>query len=220
MTLTAGQVMDRSAALLSDPSKITFNYTLQIPFLGMAWDELQEELVANSIMDVEEVNSSPLLIAAGTLDMTSGQPSDLLFPLQLWERAPGGAASDWEPMEEQTSDPADPQVSELEVWYWEDSKIHFRGATADREILIRYQKDLITLSSDASVIPVKNAKSFLAHRTAALIAGSRGNKLRSAELNAFADKFLGKAIATKVKDMQDAPARPRRYGASRRQRRF
>lgn len=50
-SLTAGEVMDRSAALLNDPDKTDYTYTVQLPYLNMAIDELAENL--------QESNSSP-----------------------------------------------------------------------------------------------------------------------------------------------------------------
>jgi len=219
MTVTAGDIMDRAAALLSDPSKVTYTYTLQLPFIAIAWDELQEELIANDVADVEEVTSTPIAVTVGTLDLTSGQPGDLLFPLEVWERAVGGAEADWVKMKEKTPDPSDAQVDTLEIWYWHENVIKFRGATTNRQIKILYQKDLITIVSGVTVIPVSNCKSFLSHRTAAIIAESRGNKARAVSLHQRSDYFLAKATTTKVKDMQDTPARPKRYGYSRRARR-
>lgn len=214
MSVTAGNIMDRSAALLTDPTKVTFSYVVQLPYLLIAWDEIQEELVANGIVDVDEATAA-VSVTAGTKELTN-PPIDLLFPLHLWERASGGAEADWVKMDEKVPDPADSQVETLDVWYWEENTIKFRGATTNREVRIKYQKELTTISSEATVIPVSNVKSFLAHRTAAIIAEVRGNKLRAQSLGAKADYFLAKATSTKVKDMQDAPARPKRYGYGRR----
>lgn len=216
MSVTAGQIMDRAAALLSDPSRITFTYTLQLPFLLIAWDELQEDLVSASIMDVEETTSAAISVTVGTTELTSGAPADLLFPLKLWERAVGGTDSDWEEMEEKESDPDEVAVDKLDNWWWSENVIKFKGATTTRQIKIRYQKELATIGSDATVIPVTNCKSFLSHRTAAIIAGTRGNKIKAASLDSKADVFRERLLSTKVKDMQDGPVRPHRYGASRR----
>lgn len=217
MTVTAGNIMDRSAALLSDPAKITFTYLLQLPFLLIAWDELQEELVSNGITDVDEVTSAPINVDVNTKILGNpGPPDDMLFPIDLWERADGGAEADWVKMVEKKPDPSDQAVESLDVWYWEDSTIKFRGATTAREVKIYYQKELITIDDDQTAIPVTNCKSFLSHRTAALIAETRGNRPRAQVLHARGDIYLAKAATTKVKDMQEAPVRPKRYGFSRR----
>lgn len=215
MALIAGSIMDRSAALLSDPSKITFTYILQLPYLALAWDELQEDLIANDIVDVEEKTSAAIAVNAGVVELVS-PPTDLLFPLKLWERASGGIDTDWIEMEEEEVDPADAKIDILEVWYWEENLIKFRGSTANREIKIHYQKELATLSGENTAIPVTNAKSFLSHRTAALVAEARGNKDRAKNLHARGDYFLAQLTSTKVRDMQDGPVRPKRYGYSRR----
>lgn len=215
MTVIAGDIMDSSAALLSDPAKITFTYALQLPFLSIAWDELQEDLVSNGITDVDEATTLPIAVTAGTVHL-SGQPDDLLFPIDVWERAVGGVAADWVKMTEKKPDPAYQAGETLDIWYWEENFIKFGGATSNREIKILYQKSLLEIANENSTIPVTNCKSFLSHRTAALIAETRGNKARAQVLHARGDYFLAKSATTKVKDMQEAPVRPRRYGYSRR----
>jgi len=213
VSVTAGQVMDGSAALLSDPSKVTFGYVFQLPFLVLAWDELQEKLVVNGIVDVDEETSSPALITAGTKQWDS-QPNDLLFPVRIWEKAVGAPNEEYIQMDERRPTPDESQETELGVWYFAEGFIKFRGAISDRSIVLKYQRDLATVNSEATILPVKGVKSFLVFRTAALIAKSRGNQKRADDLTADAAEKLADLIGAKVKDEQGTPARPRRYGYS------
>lgn len=215
MSVTAGDVMDGAAVLLSDPNKVTFGYAYQLPSLKLAWTELQEALVANGLSEVEETTSTVYDIAINTKEWTSG-PTDLLAPIKLWERPDGGTAADFVPMEERIPDPSEPQVAELEVWYFSEGIIKFRGATTIREVQVQYQRELITISSEATVLTVPNVKSFLTYKTAEIICLSRGNKQRYAELQKLSTFFMDQVLSSKVRDGQEKPARQKRYGFSRR----
>ncbi len=207
--------MDGSAALLTDPSKVTFTYVDQLPYFKIAWDELQEALVINGITDVDENMTTAATIAALAVEYTAA-PTDMLFPIKLWERAVGGAEEDWIRMEEDRPDPADPMETELEVWYFAEGLVKFRGATEIREIIMRYQRSLTAIVSENTVLPIHAVKPFLMFRTAAIIAQTRGNKGRAADLDKDALMHYNNLIGAKVKDMQGDPVRPRRYGYTRR----
>jgi hypothetical protein len=211
--------MDSAAALLTDPDKLTYTYTFQLPYLKIAWDELQEALVANGIVDVDEVTSPASTITAGSKEWT-GQPSDLLFPIKLWEKAVGAPDSEYTEMDERTPDPSELQVEELENWYFQEGLIKFKGATTDRSIILKYQRELTVITGDATILPVANVKNFLAFRSASIIARARGNKSRADDLDADAKLHYDTAIGTKVKDGQGEPVKPRPYGWARRHRRY
>jgi len=207
--------MDESAALLTDPDKITFTYEAQLPYLRIAWRELEEALVANGIADVEEKFSLPSTITANTTEWV-GQPIDLLVPLYMWERPVGGPLSSYETMEERESDPFEIPVAELENWFFKEGIIKFKGATTDREVILKYQRELITIVGQSTVLPVFGCGSFLSFRNAAILARSRGNRSRADDLDADATTHLGDSISTKVKNEQGTPVRPKPYGWARR----
>lgn len=211
--------MDSAATLLTDPNKVTFTYAFQLPFLLIAWDELQEALVANGIVDVDEVTSSPSTVAANTKEWT-GQPSDLLFPKKLWEKAVGAADEEYYPLDERESEPDEASVETLENWWFREGYIKFKGATTSRSVIVKYQRELATITGESTVIPVLNVKNFLAFRTAAIIARARGNKSRADDLDADAKFHFDSIIGTKVKDAQGEPVKPKPYGWSRRHRRY
>jgi len=219
MSVTAGNVMDASAALLADPAKITFSYLYQIPFLRIAWEELQIYLVINGLVDVEEVTSAPVVITTGTKEWVSGVPTDLLTPLNLWEKAVGEPDTALVEMDEIRSDPNDSPDSELENWWFEEGRVKFKGATSDRSIVMRYQREIVPIADENTILPVLNVKSFLTFRTAAIIARVRGNKSRADDLDADSELHRENLIGVKVKDEQNTPVRQRRYAYSRRARR-
>jgi len=220
VSVTAGACMDSAAALLTDPNKVTYTYVFQLPYLKVAWDELQEALVANGIVDVDEVLSTPATITAGGVKQWTSQPSDLLFPKGLWEKAVGAPDEEYTELDERTSDPSEIPADALENWWFREGYINFKGSTTNRTVIVKYQRELAAIVSENTVIPVLNVKSFLAFRTAAIIARSRGNKSRADDLDADAKLHYETVIGTKVKDGQGEPVRPRPYGWSRRHRRY
>ena len=215
MGITVENVMDAAGALLNDPDVVTFTYAAQLPFFKIAWRELQSFLLSNGITDVDEYTTVPLTITADTKQWTS-TPTDLLLPIKLWERAVGGSDTDWVEMEEKIPDPADPQETELEIWYFKEGDIWFRGANENRQVIVRYQKELTAIVDEDTTIPVRGSISFLSFRSAGIIARARGNNGRANDLDADAKMHLDSLIAVKVKDEQGMPARPRRYGFTRR----
>lgn len=220
MPVTAGKCMDSAATLLTDPNKITFTYSFQLPFLTLVWDELQEALVANGIVDVDEVMSSPTTVSAGGRLQWTGQPADLLFPKRLWEKAVGAVDGEYFPLDERESEPEEMPVDTLENWWFQEGYINFKGSTTDRSVIVKYQRELTAITSENTVIPVLNVKNFLAFRTAAVIARARGNKSRADDLDADAKFHFESMIGTKVKDAQGEPVKPKPYGWSRRHRRY
>src|SRR6188768_2216604 len=94
-SLTAAEVMDRSAALMNDPDRTDYTYDAQLAYLNMAIDELVESL--------EESNSSPtnqtsavITVPLGTNKIVSADtvgtpkyPIDLVEIQQIGERQSG-----------------------------------------------------------------------------------------------------------------------------------
>src|SRR5688572_26789928 len=92
--LTAGTVMDASAALLNDVARSVYTYAAQIPYLKIALQELQEHYELNNIPSTDQLSaviqvnegvSAVRFNAAGT-GADPKLPDDLIEPQKLWER--------------------------------------------------------------------------------------------------------------------------------------
>jgi len=92
--LLASTVMNGAAALLNDPNKTKYTFAVQLPYLNLAVQELQEEFELNSISTVQitsaviQINAGVTVIpynGAGTPTNPS-LPNDMVEPAQLWER--------------------------------------------------------------------------------------------------------------------------------------
>lgn len=222
-SLTAGEVMDRSAALMNDPAKTDYTYAAQLPYLNMAIDELIESL--------EESNSSPSnqTSVAITLPIGSNQltpienpigphyPSDLVEIQEIGERAAGSNDS-FLPLARRDFLQAFPASSSLLAWHWEGQNIKFNpaGANTAREIQIRYVGKTISQAVDeSSVIGTINSRSFLAYKTASLCAHFIGeNESRAEALNHKAELALERLTGINNKGRQQIMTRHRPFRAS------
>lgn len=217
--LTAGQVMDASAALLNDVAKSTYTYAVQIPFLNISLRELQELYEQNQI-PATDVLSAILTVPSGTseISFTSSPalPSNLIEPQLLWE-APTGTTPftpmtriNWIPQTQ-----IGVEISQFVVYVWGDQKIKLLPANADIDIKIQYTKNLFsTITADTDQIGVINAMSFLQFRTAALVAEHiEENKARADDLNANASLSLDRAIGIGTKGRQAIQIRRRPFRA-------
>lgn len=232
-SLTAGEVMDKSASLMNDTAKTVYTHTAQLPYLQMALDELQENFELHNI-PITNKTSTAVTVNAGTIAInpTDGPgvitapnyPTDLSEIQQLWERLVG-STDPYVPMGQReflnhTLD--DLPVESLMYWAYENQRIVFIGATTNRQVRIDYIAkvfpDLITTTTSLGII---NARSFLNYRTAALCSHFIGeNPTRAEELNNFAQMALDRVIGIGVKGKQSIYTRRRPFMASYKRRTF
>lgn len=222
-SLTAAEVMDRSAALMNDPAKTDYTYAAQLPYLNMAIDELVESL--------EESNDSPTNQTSATIVVAVGKnmitptehvttphyPTDLVEIQSVGERTTG------------TQDPflqlgrreflqAFPANNSLLFWIWEDQCIKFNpnGALTSRDIQLNYVRQAIAQATDEnSIIGTINARSFLSYKTAAFCSMYIGeNETRASALEMQAERALERITGIGNKGRQQIMTRHRPFRAS------
>lgn len=175
--LVAGTVMDMAASLMNDTAKTVYTYAAQIPYLQMALQELREYFELHSISVTQET-SAVIQVDAGQTQIvyngttTPALPSDMVEPLQLWERTRG-----IDPYIQMTRKDFIPLsiagivTSTFGWWQWNSQKITVPVANANNDIKIDYIKELFSpVVSESSIINVVNAQTFLQFRTAGLLA--------------------------------------------------
>jgi len=220
-SLTAGEVMDRSAVLMNDPAKTDYTYTVQLPYLNMAIDELIEAL--------QETNSSPtnmtsvvITVPVGTNKITPTEnaagphyPIDLVELQEVSERASSNEG--FIPLIRRDFVTSFPATQSLLYWAWEDQCIKFNpsGATSPREIELKYVRQAIQqAATEAAVIGTINTRSYLAFKTAALCTQFIGeNETRAALLDGKAEIALDKLITINNKGRQEIVTRHRPFRA-------
>lgn len=205
--MTAGDVMDLAASLLNDAAKTLFTYTIQIPYLNMAINEMEETIQQNNLPVSNRV-SSPITITAGTVDVGGSGPalpSGLLEVQGIMERA-ASSSDAYEVMTRQEFLSYQTVVgTKLNIWTWQNQKILFIGASTNREIRINFLSSVLSaVTASSDTITLFNCKTFLAYRTAGLAAQFVGeNKTRADELNMFAAMALDRFIDINSKGIKD-----------------
>jgi hypothetical protein len=212
--LTAATVMNASAALLNDVTRTVYTYPVQLPYLNMALQELQEQFELNEV-PVTDTVSAVIQIDAGVSSVgyaptppivgTPYLPDDMIEPQILWERT-----RDINPFVPMTRLDFLPrwfegtEISQLLNYVWQSQEIRFFPANADNDIKLDYIRNLFTaVTSSASEIGVVNAASFLEYRTAALLAEFiEANKPRADNLNGFASLAMDRVLGIGAKGRQ------------------
>lgn len=224
-SITAAQIMAKSASLLNDTAREIFTYDAQLPYLQMALDELQESFELNSI-PVTTKSSTVIEVDEGVTEITPiegnppNYPSDLIEIEQLWEREQG-TDNAFIPMTKCNFLPhymENQLVSNLIWWSWEEQIIKFLGATQDNEVKLDYVKaifpDTDTINQN-TVIGIMNSRSFLQFRTAGLCAEFIGeNPTRAASLNNAAVMAGERSMGISIKAKQAVVKRRRPFRAS------
>lgn len=230
-SLTAANVMDKSASLMNDTAKTVYTYTAQLPYLNMALNELEEHFqIAN--MPVTNAESVPIVVPVGTTEITAfdgtgagpvpNYPQDLVEIEGLSERL-SGTTDAFIPLVKRNFLPhSEVQTESLLFWSWEGQKIKFIGATTEREVKLNYIRTLFPEVTDpATVLGVMNARSFLHYRTAALCTQFIGeNASRAEELNNLAVLAIDRVTGIGVKSRQIIATRRRPFMAAYKRRSF
>lgn len=216
--MLASEVMDAARAHLNDISGQVFNNTILLPYLVTAWETLQSEMQDNSLPTTMEV-SSVLAITAGATTISGSSspalPADFVEPISLHERPVGSTI--WSEMTKGSVHPPSSRLyPELFAWDWREDEIKLFGATTDRQVLIRYIKNLPSISGANTDLPVRGCKLYLGYKTAAEAAEDIGqNRTRADRLESKAEMELRKFINIRVKGNQGTPVRRRPYGSRR-----
>lgn len=222
--LTAGQVMNDAAALLNDAARSVYTYTVQVPYLNIAIKELRKHFELANLPATDQT-SDTLVLPAGdeTLEFnavppgTVELPDDLVEIQRAWQR-PTGSGQQFVPLDRMDGLPLESAGVEINIlagYVWEDQMMKFLPCTVDTDIKLEYVRQLFTeVADEDSEINCINADSFLAARTAALIAKYvEENEQRAAELNATAGISLDEVIGISNKGRQSMVTRRRPFRA-------
>jgi hypothetical protein len=209
VAVTAGEVMLDSAGLLNDPSQTSYTNAVLLPFMKMAYREYAVEKHRSGDQLLKEISTA--LDVPALAVVCSNQPSDLITPISLEERADGSTGL-YNNMTKTSWEPDESQNTTLGVWNWREEQIKFRGATTAREVRIRYWKLLTDVTSTSSVIVGVNARVPLQYKVAALAAGTiGGNDELATIMGNLSREWMNKIISVNVKSRQDLPVRRRRF---------
>lgn len=169
MAYTAGDVMNSAASLLNDTGKALYSYAVQIPYLKMAQQEIEQELLLNEV-PLSLISEAIIDVAAGAVSLAL--PTSFFLPINLQERADGSTlVTDFADMDEVVNvyDLGLAASSSLTYWDYRHNCINFIGATGNREVRLYYWRLMASIVDEGSNEPIIGANNFLSFRTAALI---------------------------------------------------
>lgn len=182
--------MDGARAYLTDVGATLFTNTAALPYVKLANKSLEQVLMAFGL-EIQRKNTAAIDVAALAVSVTL--PSDFFVPTKLWERADGGADTDWIPMDEVNDLVGYVPVNTLNVWSFYNNVVNLGGCTVAREVLMEYERSLAAITSASSPIDDLKLERYLSAKTAELCARYIGrnsevaNELLSIEVNPAKD---------------------------------
>jgi hypothetical protein len=221
---TAGQITQLIRSLLNDAAGNLFTDAVLIPYVNSAYRKLQRALAAAGqetflvddvllvVPAVTEVDPSAQVMINDATAPPNQLPTDLLVPLDLWERA-NGSSDDFVEMVDLSLRGGLPSMEQglaLQYWEWRQDGLCFCGATQDTQIRLRYQKSYPDLTDGTSVVLVRNAQEAIAYTGAAMAALARGSPFAE-RWDGVADDALEDLITTSVRRDQRGARRRRPY---------
>lgn len=137
-------------------------------------------------------------------------PTDIVEPIELFERPVGYLRSDFVSMTQVDFLPDFEKSTYLRYWAWNGENILLLGALNDVQVKLHYRRQLQVPVNNSDTIGVTLGESFLSYKTALLALQSADfntNVKTLSYLESQADKFLSKVIRTNVKQMQNNPVK-------------
>jgi hypothetical protein len=224
VTLLASTVMDGAAALMNDPSRTVYTYTAQLPYLRLALQGVQQYYELHSIPVTEDVSAVIEVDAGQTEIVYDGVgvptlPSDMVEPLQLWERSRG--IDPFIPMTRKQFLPhylEGTETNQFIIWVWQDQAIKLLAANADNDIKIDYNRELfpdVNAVDQNTQLNIINAGLALSFKTAALCAKFIERNAESAiALASEGELALQTATGIDIKGKQNIMTRRRPFRQS------
>lgn len=203
--LASDAITEATSVFLNDPNKSRFTDAIMLPYVKRAHRELQLRYHNNGISLLNEV-SSTVTVGAGDLTLGVNQPSDMVEPRHLEERAAGETT--YVDMEQRPWEPDEEQTSHLRYWVWREELIQLVGATDARQVRVYYLKSLSAISATNSPLGILNGLGYIAARAAALAAKFNGqNSALGQVIDIEAGSFLSELIRRGTRTNQGYGAR-------------
>lgn len=219
--------MNQAASLMNDAPRAIYTYAIQIPYLNMALQELQEYFELNNIPATDTVTSTPITVLASQVAigfapvppivLTPYLPDDLIEPKVVWERQFG--IDPYTPMTRLDFLPRymeGVEINQFIYFTWQSQEIRVLPANQNNQIKIDYVRNLFQpFIDETDEVSIVNTQSFLEYRTAGLLAQfCAENPTRAGSLNNDAVLALDRSIGIGTKGRQAINIRHRPFRSS------
>lgn len=215
---TAGDIMDKAAALCNDTEKQRYTYAAQFPYLEIALNDFKMIAQLNGV-SVTNKRSAVITLPIGTTivssDTVPALPTDLVSIISVYENNVT-AGQFVELGRRNFLTPTDTQVSQFGVYAWNNNEIQLPSAVGVIYVRIDYVSTLFSLVVDEnSEVKVINADSFLWYRTAGLCSRYIGEDTERAQtLDGEAQMKIDQILGIENKSKQGMTTRRRPFRAS------
>lgn len=208
---------------MNDTAKSIYPYTVQLPYLNMALQELQETFELNEVPVTDTFTADPITIPAGTTslgfsDNAPSLPDDLIEPQIVWESL--FDQDQYTMMQKVDFLPRyleGVEINQLLQYVWQAQEIRFLAANTDIDLKLDYIRNLFvefTETDGTDEVNVINAGTYLEYKTAALLARFIAeNPTRADSLDALALNRLETVLGIGSKGRQAIITRRRPFRA-------
>jgi hypothetical protein len=212
---TLNDLVTKTQNLVGDPTGQTYSLSVLTPYANLAQDEMADELRNNGVGEATFVGTV-ITVPANTTTITQTTspafPANLVAPLSLYERTPGGAEQDFTLINGPQILPNFNPSTTLGFWNFiqdvtNGPTIQFIGATTAREVRIVYYGDVNNLSGGSDKVLFYGAQNAIAYKMASLCAASRGNGEGAQGFDALWQKAKDRYVSEMTKMMQARPMR-------------
>lgn len=211
-TVNDALVMARS--LLLDDAGVNYTDSILMSKLAQAHGELMAKLELNGVPVIRE-ETDRTTIAAG--DDLMVLPNFIVQPNIMYELPVGAPLSQAIAMEKRDTVPLLEQRETLRYWTWIGGEIRFLGATADRDVILKYVRGFPAPTEVTDNLVFKDSEIFLGPRVAALATMGKNSTIFKAAAE-MAEANLSLIVRRQVKS--DLPVRRRPFSATLRRRRW
>jgi hypothetical protein len=207
--MLVSELMDGVGAALNNATLDRYTYAVQLPYMKLAYKELQNKIVLEQIQVSDEI-SSVITLAVGqkalTTSSTPALPTDFLVPTKIQEKL--ATEAEYHDMIKVVAEPIDTPKLYNGVWAYRENEIKFRGSTDAIQILLTYQRGLNAITSSSSNFTVIGADLFVTYRTAELCARFNAEDNTRAEvLKGYADAALDDFLTSEAHNRQSLTVR-------------
>lgn len=211
---TVREAFNIARSLLGDDSFSTWTDATLMPKIVQAHGEMVSKLALNGLPSVRQ-RTVTVTIAIAVTTMGVNQPSNLIKPIKIKEKATADDVSKFIDMAKKDFLPNIVATETLRYWSYNEEVIEFIGATSSRDVKLYYEANLTapTKVTDTLVIPL--SETFLGPRIVALCMSRSTQKGGNRDLFETASKMaednLSMIVRTEVKGEQSLPVRRRPF---------
>ncbi len=191
MSVATSVVLATARTFVNDDAATNMTDAFLIPKLQQAHKQLQLKLrrAAAPVMKNTYIET---IVSTNTVFATP--PSDLVAPIQLWEKAAADPVNLYALMTEADPLPNVVQTTTMIWWAWIEEAVTFIGSTVNRQVKMTYWRSLPVPAVNTDLIGFINGELYLAPLTAAYAVGSLGQPQEMMSLVQLADLSLSEVI--------------------------